>query len=265
MNVGWSLSVISYIPLVAFLFAEALLTVSSSPVGGGTIKYRLMAPHRSSHPASGLYVCVFQSYGSVFYLLRVFSIWGGGVYFIGRAACVSFVGWLAWWAASSSCSSSWSLRSRSRSCKSSRSYGGSCGTCGQPTLESLRMWKLWASIGRMRWWAHEKLQWALVGKWKGITTSSGPTTMAKSELEKGFTGKKWEMWWKQFGINLLVKEFQQKEIAWKIGKQILAIFPVFQRGCFAAISLTDQFQLSVSWVWSALSSTMQKTKLAQRL
>ena len=91
---------------MAFLFAEALLTVSSSPVGGGTIKYRLMAPHRSSHPASGLYVYVFQSYGSVFYLLRVFSIRDGGVYFIGRAACVSFVGWLAWWVASSSCSSS---------------------------------------------------------------------------------------------------------------------------------------------------------------
>ena len=228
-----------------------------------------MAPHRSSHPASGLYVYVFQSYGSVFYLLRVFSIRDGGVYFIGRAACVSFVGWLAWWVASSSCSSSssWSLKS-SRSCRSCRScsrYGGSCGTCGQPTLESLRMWKLWASIGRMRWWAHEKLQWALVGKWKGITTSSGPTTMAKSELEKGFTGKKWEMWWKQFGINLLVKEFQQKERAWKIGKQILTFFPVSQRGCFAAISLTDQFQLSVSWVCSALSSTMQKTKLAQHL
>ena len=53
-----------------------LHTVSSSLVGVVTIKYPLMAPHRSSHPASGSPptppVCVFQLYGCVLFAPCVF-------------------------------------------------------------------------------------------------------------------------------------------------------------------------------------------------
>ena len=80
---------------MAFLFAEALLTVSSSPVGGGTIKYRLMAPHRSSHPASGPMCVCFNRTALCFICYVCFPF--------GMGACISSdvlhvfhlsVGWL---------------------------------------------------------------------------------------------------------------------------------------------------------------------------
>ena len=70
-----------------FLFA---VHRSSSLAGVGTIKYPLMAPHRSSHPASGLPGCVSIARCCVLFPPCVFH-WCR-VYFIGRAACVvSFI------------------------------------------------------------------------------------------------------------------------------------------------------------------------------
>ena len=90
-----------------------LHTESSSLVGVGTIKYPLMAPHGSSHPASGspLPLCV-----SIVRLRFICSV------------CFSLAAWIS----SDVC------------CLFHLSVGrfGESSCRGQPSLESCRMWKL---------------------------------------------------------------------------------------------------------------------------